>query len=263
MIFSAVYGVITVLSEYIDVTAMRNRGYEIDCAAEHIAFGGCISIFAAGAVFVGMFIGREYSDGTVRNKLVVGHGRCGIYLANFILCAAANTAALLINLAVTFALGIPLLGMKMSAGETAFLIFVSIIAYIAVTSVLVLIPMLIGKKSAATAILILSVFFMFGLTSFIDSRLKEPEYWSGTEMVVTEDGETKFEEMEKTKNPYYLDEDTRKVFEFIDDFLPSSQLYHIASLEAPELAKTAIYDIILLIAVTEAGILVFRKKDIK
>lgn len=263
MIFAAAYGVTTVLSEYTSVVRMRNGGYDVDFAVDGIAFGGCGSVLVAGAVFAGMFIGREYSDGTVRNKLVVGHGRCGIYLSNFIVCTAANVIAMLVSFIVTFALGIPLLGIKMTAGETALLILLSIISCIAVTSVLVLIPMLIGKKSAAVAILILSVFFMFGLTSYIDSRLREPEYSGGMEMVVTEEGKTEFREMEQTKNPLYLDEDTRKVFEFFDDFLPSSQLYHIASLDSPELAKTAVYDIIVLIAVTEAGILVFRKKDIK
>lgn len=263
MIFCAAYGAITVISEYIDVTGMRGRGFEVDLAVDYVVFSGCITVFAAGAVFAAMFIGREYSDGTVRNKLVVGHGRCGIYLANFILCAAANVGAMLLNFLVTLVLGIPLLGMKMSVGELMFSVLMSIIACIAVTSLQVLIPMLIGKKAAAAAAAIIFIFFGFGVTSFVDSRLKEPEYWSGMEMVITEEGEAAFKEQENTKNPYYLDEDTRKVFEFIDDFLPTSQLYHIASLETPELAKTVVYDIIILIAVTEAGILVFRKKDIK
>ncbi len=83
------------------------------------------------------------------------------------------------------------------------------------------------------------------------------------ELVATEDNGFEYRMAEQEKNPYYLEGDARKAFEFLNDFLPSSQLYRIASLNAPELAKTAIYDIIVLIAVTEAGILLFRKKDIK
>ena len=41
------------------------------------------------AILTSMFIGSEYSDGTIRNKLVVGHSRMRIYLANLIVCSVA------------------------------------------------------------------------------------------------------------------------------------------------------------------------------
>ena len=48
------------------------------------------------AVFISLFVGSEYSDGTIRNKLVVGHSRMRIYLANLIVC---SIACVLISLA--------------------------------------------------------------------------------------------------------------------------------------------------------------------
>ena len=50
----------------------------------HIMYMGVIS-----AVFISLFIGAEYSNGTVRNKLIVGHSRTDIYFSNLILCIAA------------------------------------------------------------------------------------------------------------------------------------------------------------------------------
>lgn len=263
MIFSAAFGIIMAWSEYLNVERMTSRGFDVNGSVEGIAYSGCITILLAGTVFTGMFIGREYSDGAVRNKLVVGHGRCGIYLTNYILCAAANVAAILINLTAVFAIGLPLLGTNMTAGETAVLIIVTVIAVTAVTSVFVFISMLVKSKAAALTILIFGATFMFGISSFIDSRLKEPEYYSGQEYVITEDGNTEVIDHGPMKNHLYIDGDKRKVFEFFDAFLPSSQLYHTAGAKAPSLAKSAIYDIIVILAVTEAGILLFRKKDIK
>ena len=41
------------------------------------------------AVFVSLFFGTEYSDGTLRNKLIGGYTRGQIYVSQFIVNAAA------------------------------------------------------------------------------------------------------------------------------------------------------------------------------
>ena len=72
---------------------------------EDMLFQNCIIIGFVSAVVVGMFLGTEYSDGTIRNKIAVGHTRASIYLANLIVCAAASALLLMISLSVGFGLG--------------------------------------------------------------------------------------------------------------------------------------------------------------
>ena len=60
-----------------------NGGFALDgCFLDFAPFMGLVA-----AILTSMFIGSEYSDGTIRNKLVVGHSRMRIYLANFIVCS--------------------------------------------------------------------------------------------------------------------------------------------------------------------------------
>lgn len=251
LIFSAGY-ILTII-------ILRPHNYSIDT----FAFSGPMLITLAAAVFTAMFIGREYSDGAIRNKLAVGHKRIVIYLSNLIVCAAANAIALAAYYIITFGIGIPVAGIDMPLSSVVVLSLGTFIALTAISAVFLFISMLFSGKAAAAAILILSAFFMIGAASFIQSRLKEPEYYGGIELVMSEEGEYKFQESEKTKNPDYLSEDARKVFEFFNDFLPSSQLYRIAENQLISLPISAAYDAVVLILFTGTGILLFAKKDLK
>ena len=251
LIFSAGY-ILTII-------IIRPDHYPIDT----FAFSGPMLITLAAAVFTAMFIGREYSDGTIRNKLSVGHKRIVIYLSNLIVCAAANTIALAVYFIVTFGVGIPIAGIDMPISSVVMLSLCTFIALTAVSAVFLFISMLFSGKAAATAVLILSAIFMLGVASFIQSRLKEPEYYGGMELVMSEEGEFMFQESEKRKNPNYLSEDARKVFEFFNDFLPFSQLYRIAENQPVSLPLSAAYDAVVIVLFTGTGILLFVKKDLK
>lgn len=62
------------------------------------------------SAFCSLFIGAEYSDGAIRNKISVGHSRAAVYLANLTVCAAAGVLACLAYILPMLAAGIPLLG---------------------------------------------------------------------------------------------------------------------------------------------------------
>lgn len=41
------------------------------------------------SVFSALFIGTQYSDGVIRNKIIAGHSRANVYLSNFIVTVSA------------------------------------------------------------------------------------------------------------------------------------------------------------------------------
>lgn len=268
IIFSALYSLINILNQFfmigkigISVTAVSDA-----LSMDTIAFNCAMTMIFASAVFIGMFIGREYSDGTMRNKLVAGHSRGSVYLSNFIVCLCAHIMGLVTALTITLGLGVPLIGTKLTAAEILSFILLTITASTAVISVFLFISMLLSSKAAAVSVLIIGAFAMLIFTVFVDSRLNEREYIIDFQTVTTEGEngiETEFVPGEEIKNPYYPTGTERKIYEFLDEFMPTSQLYRTANANSSDLTKSVIYDIIVLIAVTEAGVLLFHRKDIR
>ena len=178
------------------------------------------------SVFCSLFIGTEYSDGTIRNKIVVGHTRRAIYLANltvllFTLCAA----------------GICL----------------------TVSSLLTLIAMLCHSKAITTVLCILGMIILLFTGTYIRSRLSQPETYSDYSYSVN--GELVSEG--EHPNPLYLRGNKRKVYEFLYDFLPSGQSVQCQEMSSEHPGILLLYSGIILIASSGAGLCIFRRKDIK
>lgn len=230
-------------------------------SADELMFIGALYLLFAAAALVGIFVGTEYADGTIRNKLVVGHNRPTIYLSNLIACAVANEIVLLSHIAAVWIFGKLLLTVEMSVKEILSFVLLEFLSFLALTAVFVLFAMLIQSKAASSvAVLILSIILLFA-TLTIQNKLDAPEYYDGYTYTNEETGEVI--EQEREKNPNYLTGTKRQVYVFLNDFLPSSQIYQVAMQKSDHAGRMVGYAGLLLLASTGAGIIVFRKKDLK
>lgn len=213
------------------------------------------------AIFCSLFVGTEYSDGTIRNKLIVGHSRCSVYLSNLILCAVAGMIFTLVFLLVSLVFGIPLSGFfKGTIPSVLFSTALSLLLAVAYSAIFVMIGMINQKKEVVAVIALLTAFVLLLAAVFIFSGLNEPEYYDSCSY--TENGVTVFEET--TPNPNYLQEGERKVYEFLFDFLPGCQGTRISQIHDPEGEPIfALYSLIIIGCTTSIGIIAFKKKNIK
>lgn len=213
-----------------------------------------------GAIFVALFLGTDYSCGTVRNKMIVGCGRMEIYFANLITAACGNLMLVLGVWAAIFMFGLPLGGfIEMSAGQ--FLLYAAVVfaAVIAMTAIYVLLAMLITSKSMISTLTIVASVVMLLAVAIIMQRLQEPEYTSN--WVFSVDGG--LQEGESEKNPFYVTGTTRDILTLIVDVLPSGQIIQIEANQPHDPHIMPLYSAGVLTAVTAAGAAAFRKKDIK
>ena len=212
------------------------------------------------SVFSALFIGSDYSGGTLRNKLIAGHHRTDIYLANLITCCCAGVLLCIAFVIPQGSLGLPL-GGQLRSSPAKLLLYggLSLALMIAFTALFTLIAMLCQNKSHTVAGCILLAFVLIFLGVYIASALNEPEYLAGYSY--TENGVT-VEEPE-TKNPNYISGTKRQVYEFLQDFTPGGQVLQISDMDTEKPVMLALYDAIILIAATGFGIILFRRRDLK
>lgn len=211
------------------------------------------------AAFTALFIGTDYSDGTLRNKLIAGHRRGQIYLANLATCLAAGVLLLAGHLLVYFCVGAPLLGVFTCGAEKVIgYALASLMTVAAFTALFVLIAQLCRNRAyAAVMCLLLAVVLLFA-GAWVVARLDEPEmsppayeYTGG-----------KFVQHAEEPNPRYLRGTARDICEFLRDFLPGAQAVQIANMDAEHLGRMMLYDLAILLGTAAIGMARFRKKDL-
>lgn len=250
----------------ISVFALANQyglalEYNFVLSLDNFIFGYCIIIGVLLAVFFSLFLGTEYSDGVIRNKLIVGHGRVSLYFATLITSIEAAFLVSFAYLAAVFAVGIPLFGPPSATlPQIAVTMLGSIFMIIAVCAILTALNMLITSKAVVAIVSILGMILLLMMAINIENKLAEPEYYPAYALMV--DGELTVSE-DDTPNPNYLSGTKRAIYERIYDILPAGQALQFVRMEAAHPLQMALYSLAIAIISTFLGLVFFRRKDLK
>ncbi len=213
------------------------------------------------AAFISLFIGTEYNDGTIRNKLVIGHTRSAIYLSNLIVCLAAGLLMCLSFLCASLLIGIPLLGpFSINVQDIAVMVLVSFMMSFAFTGLLTLTAMICQSRAVTAVINILAVFFLLLVSIVITSGLNQPEVWESYSYIDDSGNEITVPAEPNTDYPRGA---VRDVMEFCNDFLPTGQVMQLSMMSVDEPGLLSVYSAGILLVTTGAGIFIFRKENIK
>lgn len=252
-IFSVSLALFMIYTRYSD---MKNYGDIIEVEQLMLNYSTIIGIVIA--IFTSLFLGVEYSDGAIRNKISIGHKRINIYLSNLIIVTITSLFSYILFIVAVSIIGIPLFG-KITISITKLLmllgcIFVTVIAY---SSIFTFIASVISNKTITAIVSIMLAFclMIFALTSL--NILSAEEYIQSGTFV---DGEMQFQ---KEKNPKYPSEDERKVHQTLIDINPAGQMFQLAGRTAPNLKVLPIYSLGIIAIFTSAGLMLFKKKELK
>lgn len=238
---------------------MKKYGYPIPLESGYCFYVLFMAIFSS--VFCSLFIGTEYNDGTMRNKLIAGHSRIAVYFSFLIVSITAVFLMCLAYLVSSLCTGIPLLGFFSDAAFPVVLGHVGAIFILAVafTAICTAVAMLCQNKATTATVCILGIFLLLFLGVYIHARLEEPEYY---ETYYLEAEEAIEENTSLTPNPSYISGTKRQVYEFLHDFLPGNQAVQLSSLSAVHLWKMSFYSLLIAVAATGTGIYIFYRENI-
>lgn len=227
---------------------------------------GIIAVLLLSAL-VPLFIGTDYSDGAIRNKLIVGARRGHVYLSKLLTCLVALLLLDLAFIVPFLSLALPLLGPFLyGVKATVITVLYNMAMQAAFTALYVLLAMLFQSKahSAVLCMALCAVLLVFGI--WCKSRLEEPEmYPPSVELVVGEEGLDDAELVERPEepNPNYVSGAARHAIEFLYHFSPGGQVIELSIAGGQRLWLMPLYSGIILVFSTAAGLLLFHRKDLK
>ncbi len=226
--------------------------------AELLLFSGFTYMGIMAAIFCSLFVGTEYSDGTIRNKIIVGHRRRDIYLTNAFLVSFAGIVCTLVSMLISGVGGVLLFGKyTMPFPELLVLILDYFLAGLAYVSLFHLTAMLCDNRSYAAVVNTVGAFVFLFVGIYLYQMLSSPE---AIPQMSIRDGEVV---TEMVANSHYLRGIKREIYQFFFDLLPGGQMLQIAQGEVLHPRRIALYSICVTAGANVAGMLIFRRKDIR
>lgn len=246
--------------------ARVNKSGDVTLEQYYFYLASTVGIFFS--VFISLFLGTEHSDGTIRNKMIVGHTRGQIYFSYYLTCLF-GVVIMEIEWFLGGLTGVPLLGSFTSDMKMLAVYFISILLFTAaLTALSVGISLIMPNKAGSAVFQIILVLIIILLSSMIYNGLCEPKESAGDVTIVSETGQ--FIMGEPKPNPRYIDGLLRKVYTLAVNISPMGQgilILHQSASDAgavPYLPTLQILSSFIMTALfLGIGIVVFRKKDLK
>lgn len=255
-IFSIGFALLLILLQYHEMVKYDRT---IDVSNLALLYATLISIVSS--IFVSLFLGVEYSDGTIRNKISIGHSRINIYLSNLLLVIFAALYSYILYLIVIIAIGLPLFSV-FSMSIQAFIFNLAIITLIIICEccIYTFIAMVISNKTIIAIVNIMTSFGLMMFALYCYSILNTPQYIDVAEIT---NQETYDYEIVRELNPKYPSKEKRKVYQTLLDINPSGQTYQLVGGDSKNIKLFPLYTASVSIIFICTGLVLFRRKELK
>lgn len=183
-------------------------------------------------IFICLFIGTEYSDGVLKNKIIIGHKRTNIYLSNLITSIIVSTIYTLVYIISVLIIGSILSNdITIQINKFIYLLFDSLFLNILTSSLFTFISISIANKASSLSISLSIVVWSIIITTNILGKIHQA---IGIEL---------------------------KIYNFILNIIPYAQGVQILNL-TENYQPLWIYSSILSLFINLCGIIIINKKEL-
>ena len=197
------------------------------------------------AAFVSVFVGTDFSDGFIRNKLLTAENRSSLVISQIIVSCVG---CIIVYIVVTaFSAGIGRFFFENNVDALVFLRFfiIGIGMSIATGCLFSIITMICGNKTQAVILCMGLAFGMLFLCLHTNEVLVQTEYKDGV------------------LNPHYVGGIRREVCSFLHDINPCGQAAQLSAWEVWHPIRALFINLLVIAGSSVLGCLLFRKKDVK
>lgn len=229
-----------------------------DCGLESFFFNFAPLLGLVFASFVSLFVGVEYSDGTLRNKLIAGHSRTSVFISLFTVsfggCLLITAAWLIGSLPGFYWFH----GFDFGWTTFGFYVLTLVATAMSFSAIFTTLAMLVPNKALSAVISLVLWFVMLFAGSIIVNRLQAPE------MIYdyVQQGD-QWVQGNLIKNPDYLEKPLRTVFEVLSHTIPVCPAIKMSNGEVGKSLLDIAGSFGVTVVTLFAGCSVFRRKDLK
>lgn len=197
------------------------------------------------AALVSMFVGEDFANGFIRNKLVAGRSRNGVFLSNLIISWTACLVIYLITTVFTFWVGTGYFEVDITLTELLPYLMMGMMTCVAYTSIFCMISMLVGSKATSVMLCMGLSFFMLFLCLHTNQKLVQPEYKNGM------------------LNPHYIEGAKRLVYEILHDLNPTGQAAQLSTMVIFNPVRFIVCGFAWMLVAAGLGVVLFQRANIR
>lgn len=199
----------------------------------------------ASAATVALFVGDDFNDGVIRNKLIACNSRTGIYGALLFTAWAVSLTIYLITILLTTGIGILLFENNLTFIKILHFTLLGAFMCLAYGSIFCMFAILIGNKANAVTVCMVLSFVMLFLSLHTNQTLVQDAYKNGV------------------PNPHYVSGIKRTIYELLHDLNPTGQAAQLSCMSIYNITRWLLCDLFWVTGTTTLGIALFQRKDIR
>lgn len=210
------------------------------------------------AIICSLIWGTDFHNGAIRNKLIVGHTRNQIYLANFLTTGIISLAMNAVYLLFFLTISLPLFGLTTLMAKDIFLLLIDgtlmLFGYCAIYTLVVM-----TSKNTVISLITCAVLVVVStlIVMYCSEIVNEEPYY--TKYVIDEFGRTVEQVI---TNPSMPSKAEQNFSQFLLDCLPSGQSFQLSN-DLTIRWQMALYSIGFISATSGVGMLIFNKTNLK